>query len=370
MFRKLRIIILTSTFYFIAQKSIGQSENKVNFDKIISQVKEWNYVNKTEDTLKLPLIYKNDNFSAEISSNPINFELNNVVVKNPFDKKYPLSYSVVYNDRLITLFEQGFICISIFTLKRDKKFEKTLNTRNFEYHWLLNEKLVGFSSGKYYTLNNENIWTEYNESIPLSKQPKLFEDDKYLSFFDCKGEWGGKVYFFNKHTKTTHFTQATCANSIIKKDANYYVLSHLGHGFGSTKLEVVFNPDNLPIIDLKSKKTTYKSDHFNYNVIPETIFDFEKIQIFSSFKYNDKILYLVNWSHQNFIAEIENSKIKIINPLFNNEFYTHDPVTTTYDKTTLINLDFYGVAGEREVSCIIIRDGKLIKLDWNKKHFY
>ena len=34
----------------------------------------------------------------------------------------------------------------------------------------------------------------------------------------------------------------------------------------------------------------------------------------------------------------------------------------------LMNLDFYGLGREREVSMIIIKDKEITKIDWNNKH--
>jgi len=33
-----------------------------------------------------------------------------------------------------------------------------------------------------------------------------------------------------------------------------------------------------------------------------------------------------------------------------------------------MNLDFYGLGREREVSMIIIKDKEITKIDWNNKH--
>lgn len=363
------LILLTLCLTACGQPTNRETVSSVKFDTIIEHFKQRNY---SEDTIRLPLIHKNRDFSIEISNNPLQLDIKEIVVKNPFDNKYPISYSVIYQDKLITLFEQGsFICLSTNSFERDKEFENKLNTKKFKYHWLLGNKLVGLSDNKYYFLNSENIWTEYQTEVPFSNQPKLFEDNSYISFCDCHGEWGGTVYFYNKQTKKIHYTEATCANSIIKKNDKYYVLSKLGHMMGSTDLEEITNPDKLPTIELKQTNKTFQGEALGYtdtSKVAKSVFNYYEIQIFSSFIYNDRTIYLVNWRDETFLAEIENSVIKIVNPLFNKEFYTHNPITTAYDKITLINFDFYGIAREREVYCIIIKDGKLTKLNWNEKH--
>jgi hypothetical protein len=68
-----------------------------------------------------------------------------------------------------------------------------------------------------------------------------------------------------------------------------------------------------------------------------------------------------------FLSEIKETEIQIVNPLFEKAFYTHQPVTTTYGKYTLVNLDFYGIALDKEVSVIIVGQNKIKKVDWNEK---
>lgn len=81
------------------------------------------------------------------------------------------------------------------------------------------------------------------------------------------------------------------------------------------------------------------------------------------------MLYIVNWRQKTFLAEINERNFMIVDPLFNNGFYTHSPITKEYENGwILINLDFYGTAKEREVSMIVIKDRKLTKIDWIKKH--
>jgi hypothetical protein len=362
-------ILLTFCLTACGQNKTKPTDHSVKFDTIIKHFKERNY---SQDIIKLPLIYQGKDYKIVISNNPIAFDLKETTLKNPIDGKYPISYSVIFKDQLVSLFEPGtFVCHSIPALTRDTEFEKYLNTKKFQYHWLLDNKLVGISEGKYYYLNSDNIWLDYTASVPFANQPKLFEDNNYISFCDCHGEWGGTVYFYNKTTKKIYFTEATCANSIIKKDSEYLVLSHLGHMMGSTELKAIAYPDKLSLVDLKNTNKTFQGQALGYadsSKAARTIFNYYDIQIFSSFTYQNRTIYLVNWRDETFLAEIINNTINIVNPLFNREIYTHDPVTTNYANTILMNLDFYGIAREREVSCIIIKDNQLIKFDWNEKH--
>ena len=109
----------------------------------------------------------------------------------------------------------------------------------------------------------------------------------------------------------------------------------------------------LTSIDLKKVKKTALPQAWVYkdsSKHAKIIFDFYGIQFFSSFPFGNKSLYLIHWRDRTFLADITDSTISIVNPLFNDDLYTHGPVTTLYDKRILINLDFYGIAFEREIS--------------------
>lgn len=75
-------------------------------------------------------------------------------------------------------------------MERDKVFEGELNTKKFQYHWIIGDRLIGLSKGKYYYLDSNKKWIKYSNIVPMKQQPKLFEDSTYISFADCHGEWG------------------------------------------------------------------------------------------------------------------------------------------------------------------------------------
>lgn len=98
------------------------------------------------------------------------------------------------------------------------------------------------------------------------------------------------------------------------------------------------------------------------------LFDFWGIQTFSSFEYMNQTVYMVYWRDATFLATFKDGSFSIVDPLFNEELYTHGPITTSYDNgITLMNLDFYGKGEYREVSCILIQKNNLTKIDWEIK---
>ena len=314
---------------------------------------------------------------VEISDNPIMLKTKEIILENPYRNGYPVSYSVIYQDRLVSLFESGqFVCYSIPSMQRDLLFEEKINTKNFDYHWVIGDRLVGISKEQYYYLDSDNKWIRNKEYFPLINQPILFEDASYIVFSDCEGEFGGTVYFYNKATQKIYCTYATCAYTVYMKEGKYYVLTELLHMMGNSGLTEISNPDHLTPIDLETIRKHPRgrevraigySDKSNAS---RNVFNFFEIGFLSTFDYNDRTIYLTHLPRLNrtFLAEVENNTIKIINPLFNSRFYYNEKVTTLYSNTILINGTHYQTARYREVSCVIIKGDEFIKIDWNKKY--
>ena len=367
--------------------SVCAQNKQLNIEKQLVdyfQKQNWDNAVITRDSLYTNN-YSDDKFNVSISDNLIEFDTTHIVVKNPYfsdkyedadeDKDYvrnfPKSFSVIYENSLVSLFENGkFACFKLENFERDTNLESKLNTKAFKYHWIINNQLGGLSGNSIY-IWNDSKWIKSKDNFPLRHQPKMFEDDEFIVYGDCHGEWGGTVYFYEKLTSKTFFTESTCTNSVIKSKNGYEVLAQLGHGSGSTEIKVVKDPRKLTFIKPNQINKTVNGEAVGYtdksNAF-EKKFDFYGVQIFSSFINENKELYIVHLSDLTFIAEIKNNEIEIVNPLFFNDLYTHDPITAQYGNYTLINLDHYGTGLNREISVMIINGKSITKLDWNENH--
>jgi len=370
------------TFILLTTTLLGQDKS-VSFDKLISKFKNsWRdpFSGRKNDSVAISSLYKTDQFNVSISENPIAFDTNHLVIKNPyytddFDDyydnyiNYPVSYSVIYDNRLVSLFRTGkFVCYKVENMERDFEFEKKLNTKRFRYHWIVDNKLVAFAGGAIYVWNGK--WTNLKTKFPLGKQPKLFEDSEFIVFSDCNGEFGGTIYFFEKISGDIFFTESTCANSVYKKNNKYLVLAQLGHAMGFTEIKSIDNPRKLTKAKKSDIEKTKEGEALGYldkSEAYQKLLDLYSIQIFSTFNYQGRQLYIVRLNEMTFLSEIKGTEIEIVNPLFEKAFYTHRPVTTIYGDYTLVNLDFYGIALDKEVSVIIVGHNKIIKLDWNER---
>lgn len=205
---KIKFLIL---FLLFISNLISSQNKQLEFEtKIVEffRQKNWNDKEITKDSLYSFEI--NENKGILKCSNLIDFETNKIILNPPnfyrnkdsitkiYDNNYPVSYSVIYNNCIISLFENGmFWCYKLETFERDLIFEEKLNNKKFEYHWIIDNKLGGISGNTIYIWNEKN-WVKYKNVFPLKNQPKLFEDNEFIIIGDCLGEWGGTVYFFEK----------------------------------------------------------------------------------------------------------------------------------------------------------------------------
>ena len=385
MIKKILYIILIS---IIPINLLGQTESNLNIEnKITEHFKNnsWKKNHISRDSL-----YKTNDFNISISNELTDFETKHIVMKNPyFSKKYeelkeedyhkyyfknyPTSFSVIYNNHIISLFENGkFACYDIISFERNTNFERQLNTKKFETHWIIDEKLVA-QSGNQKFIWNEKKWIKLNSNIPLKNQPKLYDDDEFIVFRDCHGEWGGTIYFYEKSTEKIFFTESTCANTVIKTNEGYQILAHLGHMMGSSEIKIIPDPRKLTQAKPNKINKTANGQALGYtdksNAFTKKL-DWFDIQLFSVFHHNNEEIYIVNNINieLTFLAKIKNNEVEIVHPLFFDDLYTHKPITTQYGEYTIINLDHYGTGFYREVSMLIIYKNQITKIDWNKNH--
>jgi hypothetical protein len=241
--------LLFLVFFFNPISVFGQNDSLL-FENLFNHFQEtfiWTGQNlhQERDSVTWNSLYKTPLFNVSISEKPIHFETNQRILKNPFFTEdlddyddnyiiYPVSYSVIYADKLISLFRNGwFVVYDLEGFERDIVFENKLNTKKFSYHWLIDGKLYALNKNWLNTrlfVWSEGEWKKARISIPIKNQPLLFDDEKYIVFNDCFGEWGGTVYFYDRETEDIYFTESTCTNTVFRDKEQYSVLSHLGMG--------------------------------------------------------------------------------------------------------------------------------------------
>lgn len=297
---------------------------------------------------------------------------------------YPVSYSVVFQGCLVALFKNGkFGCYRLADFTPDEQLEWQLNSGGWERCWLIGSKLVAQNNKGYYAYDPQaHGWQLYEQTVPFGKQPKLYEDARYLTYADCNGEFGGDVYFFNKQTGRTHWANATCANSLWQENGQYRLLVSLGHMMGSTACAAIADPEVLPLV--KAPKSTKglvpagppqgetKADwQYSFQASERGVtklFDFYGVQLFGAWRWHDQTRYLMHWHRTTFLVTIDGKRVTIVDPLFANDLYTHNPVTTSYGpELALTNVDFYGLGGSDEVAALLWQGQQVTKVEWGEQ---
>ena len=324
---------------------ICSQSNAQNFDKLVEHFMNNNFVGFEiipRDSISENSLYKSKNFNVSISKNPINLKIDTLIIKNPYytddfddwDDNYinfPKSFSVIYEGNLISLFGNGkFVCHNLNDYSRNKKIEIKLNSKKFKYHWVIGGKLYAKSksilfSGLYQW--NGIKWKSADIKIPVDEQSILLSDDKFIVYRKCSGEFGGTIYFFDRKSKETYFTESTCANTVIKKNEQYQILAHLGHMTGTSEIKIIDDPKKLT----KAKNNQLKIERGSLGYQDKTNeyskeLDLFGIQLFSTFENKGRKLFLTHFNERTFLAEIQGNEIQIVNPLLNNDKYTHDPI--------------------------------------------
>lgn len=381
-------------FTFLVTATVwGQEKNgkdQVSFGPVISKFQRksgWNpFSGQINDSVTSASLFRTKDYNVAISKHPIDFNTNHLMLNNPYFTddyedyeeriiNYPIAYSVIYDKRLISLFDNGkFVCHHLGDFSRDGNYERQLNSQKFKQHWVLNGALYAFSKSRTFDVLykwNGNKWVKAAAKFPVEEQPILYGDEEFIVFRDCNGEWGGTIYFYERVTRNLYFTESTCANTVEKSDRDFLVLSHLGHMTGTSEVKLIANPREL----IKAEKNAigkvkdwaalgYNDNSEGFKIQLELF----GIQLFSTFHYKDRQLFVAHLNEQTFIVEINGDQIEIVHPLFNSDRYTHNPATNTFGDYQLVNLDHYGTAFDREVAVIVIKGNNITLLDWNKNH--
>lgn len=301
------------------------------------------------------------------SKKPIAFHFVDTVLKSPGARGCPVN-SVIFADNLITLFKYGrFVCYTLPSLARNFALEEKLNTMKFRLCCVSGNTLVAVSGKQTYSLSADLHW-EISKNIDLKRRPKLFEDERYSVTANCAGEFGGEACFYNKTTKETHYVEATCANTIFKDGDTYYILCNLDHGFPTSELHVIGNPESLPvddtnaISDFNEEFTPFDAREHMLAAPPVVTdsFRFIGLETLTVFQYQDRMLYLVKHRGKKFLAEINGGDVSIVHAL--NDLPTNGCTTKQYGKRALIR-----VADISEKAILVIDNNNLICIHWNRR---
>lgn len=358
------ILVLSLSPFFI----LGQ--------QIETKVLDTSYVQKFIQDYNQYAFFKPTDYKVVAGDSLLNIDLQNIVIQNPYDTGYPICYSTIFDDNLIALFKPGnFVCYDLETFLRNPVLEKGLNTKKFKHQWIINGKLIALSQGKLWEWS-EKKWLPSKIRIPTKKKPILYKDNQYLVYKDCHGEWGGTVYFYHKMDRNIYYTRTTCANTVIRKQNGYQILSCLGHMDGSTDLKLITDPKRLPMLSARRIKEQKRLPAIGYSDKSEekdTIFDVNGLLFLSTFKFGINTVYFCHIFEKTFLATLDNKNIKLVHSFYESDIYAFNPITRFYGKYQMMNLDFYVWEGDdeliKEVACIFVNNNRILKVEWNQNHY-
>lgn len=160
-------------------------------------------------------------------------------------------YAYVYDKHLIVLNKaDSLYAFTLDCFERDNKLEQRLNTTQFKKVFVLNNNLYGVTRGRrlFVYEPSDKKWKEMEEGLPFDNKIPSYEDEKYICYSTCYGEFGGLIFFYNKDTGRITFFRAQCLTTVMKKGDGYYITSSLSHGYGGSSVVEIPNPDSLYVL--------------------------------------------------------------------------------------------------------------------------
>jgi hypothetical protein len=153
--------------------------------------------------------------------------------------------SIAYlNDYLICLQDNDSLIVFDTSYKRCPTVETKLNKTKIDYLFTYRDTVFLVSKNKKYFLNPEFSLTLKNSEERFFSDA-LYNDSAYLIYGCCMGEFGGAIFFSNKHTQKTYSYMATCATQVLKFKDAYVVCNNLAHLGRGMDFLIVTDPTKL-----------------------------------------------------------------------------------------------------------------------------
>jgi len=209
---------------------------------------------------------------------------------------------------------------------------------------LKNDTLFGVNRTETYFLNKDE-WSFYKKGYLTGSFS--YQDEKFIVVSTCSGEWGGSLYFMDKHNGKKYECSCTCAVNIIKDENGYIVTASLSHMAGFTNIFLIADPTKLKEYNrdyLKKKKSgfekknrglkyvSYVGENESRSGLGETkLVDSIGIITATSFSCDSQIYYLVEKYKRVSLDIIRDGKLVPVEDLTNLNIWTSDPESRTFN---------------------------------------
>ncbi len=171
------------------------------------------------------------------------------------------------NDIVCYTYGNRFVVID-HSYKRKVTVEKQLNKLKIDNLYKRNDTLWLLKNSKD---ESEENWlcltTDYSvihvdtpyflkkTEIPIIET--LFQDNDFIVYAGCVGEFGGTVFFYDRKSGITYSHPCTCPKQVLYSNGSYYVISALSHIVEHSYIIRISNPRKLFI--------TPQYEFFNHN---------------------------------------------------------------------------------------------------------
>jgi hypothetical protein len=321
-------------------------------------------------------------------------------------------YSIFFDNRLIVLNQRySFYAFQLDCFSRDLKYERKLNKNGFENNLFFKRAFV-FSGNLYgIDMNNQAFryenktakWIKLSNNLPFFNSTPIYENDKYICYSVYYGEWGGYVFFYNKHTGKITFTPAGNAVSLMEQQSGeFHIVSNMSFYSHIKKIE---NPDSSFILptdtlnyynDEWDKKISFRSIMLadttkhqmmntfifdeNDNIIQRPVYDYffwEKL-ITAGFNIKDENYFITKYGvginyKKTYLTKIHRDSLVIVNTadrIFSGLRYSQEEITRIINNNIVIDYPLYADEPNRGnfllLTTFIINDTTLIRINWRR----
>lgn len=282
-----------------------------------------------------------------------------------------------YKDFLLATQENGRLIIFDSNYQRCPDLEKHLATLTVQSLTTLYDTIFVVAGYKGYYLDSGFYIKEYAWRKEMYRLP-IYEDSTWYARECCVGEWGGAVFFEEKHTGKAWSHPATCAEQVIRFRNAYWVCENLAHLSKRTDYTII--PDIKGTYELKEDSLKI---FCNWWVTVDSLKKFwelpkrngikrihgpEYSMTALNFVYDDSLYTIVSNDTAMYINVLRNDSLAIQDTLFKHPLNFHELTTktTTSGSATLLRLTSgspvaaYWIRGNS--SAILIRKGTNIDL--------
>lgn len=202
---------------------------------------------------------------------------------------------------------------------------------------LISENFFGQSKDIFKTkiiFKNKAEISQFIKNLDSAKKNEFFEDEKYIIYAFCRGEWGGAIIFENKKNNNRFICESTCPVTVTKFNNNYIVTNTLHHIMPSTEVLEIENPENL------NKATEEDEKRSSYEKLPQTgakmLIDSYNYSTLYTFVYNKKLYHIISEREETYIAEIIDGKFVKLQLISDNNLWTHYPKVLKKDDSVIV----------------------------------